>query len=58
MNSITYLIYIIFWEALVLGLPLYYILEKGHSAWWLFFAIFLSAASFQPRAWIHGEKNE
>ena len=50
-SIITYLIYIIFWESLVLGGGVYLIFFKGHSGWWIIIVLMLSAAAYKPQSW-------
>lgn len=54
MKEITYLIYIIFWELLVIGGTGYAVFILGHSGWWFLLAAIFSACACSPRVWIHG----
>lgn len=49
--AVTYLIYIIIWETMVLGGFGYIIFWLGHSAWWIIVAIVLSGAAYKPERW-------
>jgi hypothetical protein len=48
---VTYLIYIVFWEALAFGPIMYAVFFKGRSGWWFLLAMFLSASALQPWSW-------
>jgi hypothetical protein len=52
---ITYLIYIVVYETLVLGGCAYVVFWKGASPWWFVLAVMLSNAAYKPSHWIHGE---
>ncbi len=53
---ITYLIYIILWEALTVGGCAYLVFFKGHSSWWFVIALLLSGAAVQPGKWFNNIK--
>lgn len=56
MKSLTYLVYIIFWESLTIGGTGYVVFGLGHSGWWFVLGIFLSAmGTISPAGWIHGK---
>jgi len=48
---ITYLIYIIIWEAMVLGGFGYVVFGLGKSGWWMLLAVFMSASAYKPESW-------
>lgn len=54
MSHLTYLIYILVYEGLVLGGTGYAVFVLGHSGWWFLLALPLSAAAYSPAKWIHG----
>lgn len=54
MSYVTYLIYIILFEGLVLGGTGYAVFVLGHSGWWFLLAVILSGAAYSPKKWIHG----
>ena len=54
MKEFTYLLYIVFYEALVLGGTGWAVFEKGASGWWFLLAIPLSGSAYSPGKWIHG----
>ena len=56
MAYVTYLIYIVLFEALVLGGCGYAVFVLGHSGWWFVLAVVLSAAAYRPTNWIHGKE--
>jgi hypothetical protein len=49
--AITYLIYIVFWQAMVLGGFGYVVFGLDKSGWWMLFAVFLSASAYNPENW-------
>ena len=53
MKHLTYLIYIILFEALVLVGPAYVVFWKGNSEAWMLLCI-LSLFAYSPMKWIHG----
>jgi hypothetical protein len=55
MRYVTYLVYIILYQSLVLGGTGYAVFVLGHSEWWFVFAAFLSGAAYSPAKWIHGQ---
>jgi hypothetical protein len=56
MNAyVTYLIYIVLYEGLVLGGTGYAVFVLGASGWWFVLAVMLSAAAYSPAKWIHGK---
>lgn len=54
MGYVTYLIYIIFWEALVFGGCGVVVFVLGFSGWWFLFALILGGCAYSPTKWIHG----
>lgn len=48
---ITYLIYIIIWEAMVLGGFGYVVFVLGKSGWWMLLAVLMSASAYKPKRW-------
>jgi hypothetical protein len=48
---ITYLIYIIIWETMVLGGFGYVIFGLGKSGWWMLLAVYMSASAYKPENW-------
>lgn len=54
MNALTYLIYILAFETLVLGGCGYAVFVLGHSGWWFLPAVLLSGCAYGPGKWIHG----
>ena len=48
---ISYLIYILVWEVLILGGCTYLVFWKGASPWWFVLAVLLSCASYGPEKW-------
>ena len=57
MKYLTYLIYILLFESMVLGGIGYAVFVLDHNGWWMLLAVFLSASAYSPTKWIHGEKN-
>lgn len=51
MKTITYLIYIIAFETLVLGGCGYAVFVLNRSGWWFLLAVFLSASAYAPERW-------
>jgi hypothetical protein len=49
--TITYLLYIVFFESLVLGGSVYLIFWRHASAWWFVLAMILSGAAYSPAHW-------
>jgi hypothetical protein len=52
MNYLTYLIYILAWESLVLGGAYYAVFVLNRSGWWFLLAMLLSGAAYKPKDWI------
>ena len=48
---VTYMIYIILWEALVIGGFGYVVFVLNYSAWWMLLAVILSAGAYKPKSW-------
>lgn len=55
MKYLTYLIYILLYEGLVLGGTGYAVFALGHSGWWFLLAALFSAGAYRPETWIHGQ---
>ena len=51
MRALTYLIYIIFWESLVLGGSIYLYGWRGWSGWWVALGFLLSTMAYSPKKW-------
>ena len=49
--QITYLIYIIIYESLVLGGCGYVVFGLGYSGWWFVLAVVLSGEAYKPKQW-------
>jgi nitrate reductase NapE component len=49
--AITYMIYIILWEALVIGGFGYAVFVLNRSGWWMLLAVLLSASAYKPKSW-------
>jgi hypothetical protein len=58
MREVTYLIYILCYEALVLGGTGYAVFVLGHSGWWFLLAFGLSSSAYSPLKWIHGKETK
>jgi hypothetical protein len=54
MKEITYLIYILAYESLVIGGIGYAVFVLDYSGWWFLLAAVFSGAAYKPQAWIHG----
>lgn len=54
MREITYLIYIIFWEAMIFGGTGYVVFVLGNSGWWFIAALLIGSCAYSPLKWIHG----
>jgi hypothetical protein len=48
---ITYMIYIICYETLIVGGCGYVVFFLGHSGWWFVLAGIFSAAAYSPKKW-------
>ena len=46
--AITYMIYIILWEALVIGGCGYVVFGLNRSGWWMLLGVLLSGAAYKP----------
>lgn len=51
MRALTYLIYIVFYEALVIGGCAYLVFWQHHSGWWFVLAAMLSGSAYTPEQW-------
>ena len=49
--AITYMIYIILWEALIIGGFGYVVFGLNRSGLWMLLAVLLSAAAYKPESW-------
>ena len=58
MKYLTYLIYIIFWEGMVLGGTGYAVFVLNHSGWWILAAVAIGGCAYSPLKWIHGKESE
>jgi hypothetical protein len=47
----TYLIYIIIWEAMILGVFGYAVFGLGKSGWWMLLAVLMSSRAYKPVNW-------
>ena len=58
MRELTYLIYILVYEATCLGGAAYIVFALDRSPWWLVAGVFLAASCIQPRNWfpVRGEQ--
>lgn len=48
---VTYLIYIVLYEALVIGGCAYVVFFLGYSGWWFLLALLFSAGAYKPNRW-------
>lgn len=55
MKYLTYLIYICFWNVLIIGGTGYAVFVHGHSGFWFLLAMMLSGSAYSPEKWIHGQ---
>ena len=51
MIAITYMIYIILWEALIIGGFGYVVFGLNRSGWWMLLAVWFSASAYKPESW-------
>lgn len=51
MFPLTYLIYILTWEALVIGGCAYLVFWRGANSEWFWLAVLLSFCSYSPKKW-------
>jgi hypothetical protein len=49
----TYLLYVLFYETLVIGGCGYVVFGLGHSGWWFLLAVLFSCGTYSPERW-HG----
>ena len=54
MKYLTYLIYIVFWETLVIGGCGYAVFVLGFTGWWFVLAVILGSVAYSPLKWIYG----
>lgn len=52
MRFLTYLIYILAWEGMVLGAACYAVFVLNRSGWWFLLAVLLSGAAYKPKDWL------
>lgn len=52
MKAVTYLIYIVIYETLVLGGTAYVVFWLGHSGWWFVLAALMSGSAYPPSSWV------
>ncbi len=52
MKALTYLIYILAWESMVLGEAYYAVFVLNRSGWWFLLAVLLSGAAYKPSDWL------
>ena len=55
---ITYLIYIVIYECLVLGGTAFIIVEYNRSGWWMLLGILMSTGAYKPSAWAEMYKKD
>ena len=48
---ITYLIYILFWESLIIGGGAYIVFWLDFSGWWILLVLYLSSTAYKPSQW-------
>lgn len=58
MKALTYLLYIVFWEAMVIGGSVYLYVALDRSGWWVVLGLLLSDMAYKPERWIHGRGDE
>lgn len=58
MKYLTYLAYIVLWEAFIFGGCAYLVFWKGAHGAWFIFAFILSTSAYPPSQWIHGHKQD
>jgi hypothetical protein len=49
--TITYMIYIILYESLIIGGFGYVVFWRGENPWWMLLAVLLSSAAYSPKKW-------
>ena len=54
MRALTYLIYIVLWEGMIIVGAGYVVFVLDYSGWWFALALLLSASAYKPTTWIHG----
>lgn len=57
MKYLTYLIYILLYEAMVIGGTGYAVFVLGASGWWWLLAVLFSSSATGPLKWIHGKED-
>ena len=55
MKEITYLVYIVLWEAMIFGGTGYAVFVLDRSGWWFLLAIWIGGMAYKPTQWIHGK---
>ena len=54
MKWVSYLIYIVLFETLVLGGTGYAVFVLDHSGWWFLLACLMSSGAYPPERYIYG----
>jgi hypothetical protein len=54
MSYLTYLVYILVYQLIVLGGTGYAVFVLEHSGWWFLLAVLLASCAYKPSQWIHG----
>ena len=58
MKAITYLIYILLYEALTIGGTAYIVFWLHYSAWWWVLGALFSAGAYRPEKWMAPEATQ
>ena len=56
--GVTYLLYVVWWDAVLFGGAGYVVFWLDRSPWWFLLAVILSGCSYTPGQWIHGLPRE
>lgn len=51
--AVTYLIYIVLFEAMIFGGAAYWVFARGRRGWWMLVALLISSCAYSPAKW-HG----
>lgn len=51
MKWFTYMVYIVIFEAAVLGGTYHVVFNLGHSGWWFILGIMIASSVYSPRKW-------